>query len=341
MIVDLRSDTVTRPTPKMLEAMIHAEVGDDVFGDDPTVLKLQERVAAILGKEDALFVPTGTMANQIAINVSTQPGDEVYCDEGCHILNYESGAPALLSGVQLMPVAGERGVFRVDQVAEKVRPENNHFAPPRLIEVENTHNRSGGTVWPVERVKELRDFCNSNKLKLHLDGARLWNAAVAKQCDVQAWSQYADTVSVCFSKGLGCPVGSAIAGDSATIQKAKRARKRFGGGMRQSGYLAACALYALDNHRERMVDDHRRAKQLAIVLNDCGYEIDPALVETNILIFSVREGRTGTELVEFAKSQNVLLTAFGVRKLRAVTHLDIDDKKIDAAIQTFRDFARQ
>jgi threonine aldolase len=338
MLIDLRSDTVTRPTKGMLAAMASAEVGDDVFGDDPTVIRLQERVAEIVGKEAALYTPSGTMANQIALHVSTTPGDEVFCDEGCHILNYESGAAPLLSGIQLLPIAGKNGVFTAAQVEEKIRPRSYHFAPSRMIEIENTHNRAGGTIWPVEEVSSIRVLCDKHNLHLHLDGARIWNAAAERQCDVKEWTKYADTVSVCFSKGLGAPVGSAILGSKSTIESARRARKRFGGGMRQAGFLAAAALYAVNNHRERLVEDHAKAKKLAVELEDAGYEIDAKQVETNIVIFAVPEGKTGDQLVQFAAAEGVLLTSFGIRKLRAVTHLDVDRYGIELAINVFRKF---
>lgn len=339
-MVDLRSDTVTRPTQGMLKAMTNAKVGDDVFGDDPTVIQLQEIVANILGKEDALFVPSGTMANQISLHIQTKPGDEVYCDAGCHILNYESGAPALLSGLQLLPIHTLRGIFTPTQLEEVVRPSNPHFAPPRMVEIENTHNRSGGSVWSVDEVRVVREFCSTKNLKLHLDGARLWNASAARETDVKEWTTFADSVSVCFSKGLGAPMGSAIAGTKEMIVEARRTRKRFGGGMRQIGYMAACAIYALDNHRERLTDDHTRAKKLAITLEELGYGIQSSNVETNILIFEVHENRSNVELVEFAKTEGVLLTAFSKKKLRAVTHLDVNDDGISKAIEVFYRFLK-
>ncbi|MCX7835038.1 MAG: aminotransferase class I/II-fold pyridoxal phosphate-dependent enzyme [bacterium] len=337
-MVDLRSDTVTRPTKGMLEAMVHATVGDDVFGDDPTVIQLQEKVADILGKEDALFVPSGTMANQIAIKILTNPGDEVYCDAGCHLMNYESGAPSFLSGVQLRAISTERGIFNPSQLDELIRPNNIHFPPSKLVTIENTHNRAGGTVWSVKEVEDISNFCKNFNLLLHLDGARIWNAAVAANVKVKEWTQYADTVTVCFSKGLGAPIGSAIVSTKEKIQDARRIRKRLGGGMRQVGYLAACAIYALDHHRERLIEDHIRAKRLAEALETLGYTIRSKDVQTNIVIFEVPEKKNNNELVEFGKKEGVLFTAFGKNKIRLVTHLDVNDDGIEKAIHMFKKY---
>ncbi len=341
MTVDLRSDTVTRPSKAMLAAMMAAEVGDDVFGDDPSVIKLQETVADLTGKEAALFVPSGTMSNQIALHVATTPGDEIYCDEGAHILNFEAGAGPLLSGIQLYPIRGDRGIFTPDQIEERLRPPNNeHFAPSRLVEVENTHNRAGGVVWKVEQMSVLQQFCNERGLHLHLDGARIWNAAAATGLNIRAWTDLADSVSVCFSKGLGCPVGSALCGSKEFISKARRARKRFGGGMRQSGYLAAAALYALTNNRERLTEDHRRAQLLAQALQALGYRIDAKLVETNIIIFELPDQSDATQLVNFGKENGVWFTSFMKTRMRVVTHLDLDDEKITKAIDVFEKFLK-
>ncbi|HZT81959.1 MAG TPA: GntG family PLP-dependent aldolase, partial [Gemmataceae bacterium] len=256
-VIDLRSDTVTRPTPGMRAAMAAAEVGDDVFDEDPTVNRLQERVAALLGKEAALFVPSGTMSNQVCVRTHTQPGDELLCDVNCHIYNYEAGGPAVLSGVTCRCVEGDCGILDVSQLDGLVRPDNEHFVRTRLVCLENTHNRGGGKVYPLEKVQAISAWARRAGLATHLDGARLWNAVVATGVPAQEWARHFDSVSVCFSKGLGAPVGSALAGPRDFVAKARRTRKLFGGGMRQAGVLAAAALYALDHHVERLAEDHR------------------------------------------------------------------------------------
>src|SRR6516225_1198839 len=256
-IIDLRSDTVTRPTPGMRAAMAAAEVGDDVFGDDPSVNRLQERVAALLGKEAALFVPSGTMSNQICVKVHTQPGDELLCEANCHIYNYEAGGPAVLAGVTCRTIEGDYGVLDVSQLEDKIRPVNDHLVRTRLVCLENTHNRGGGRVYPLEKIQAISTWAHANGLMMHLDGARLWNAIVATGIPAAEWGRHFDSVSVCFSKGLGAPVGSALAGSHDFITRARRIRKRFGGGMRQAGVIAAAALYALDHHIDRLAEDHR------------------------------------------------------------------------------------
>jgi len=337
-IVDLRSDTVTKPTPEMRRAMYEAEVGDDVFGDDPTVIRLQERVAEILGKDAALYVPSGTMANQIAVACHTSPGDELYCEAGCHVLNFEGGAPAALSGVMLAAIEGRRGAYTADQISERIRPTDHHYPVSRLIWVENTHNRSGGTIFPQEECRKLRQVANQHGLAMHLDGARLWNAAVATGRIEEELAAPFDSVNVCFSKGLGAPVGSAIAGSKKFIDRAHRARKRFGGGMRQAGIIAAGALYALERHRERLVEDHRRARRLAEAISEIpAFSIDLEATATNIVIFDAAPGGlTGAEVVAKLREDGVWGTAFGRSKVRLVTHLDVDDKGIERAIGVLR-----
>ncbi len=334
-MIDLRSDTVTRPTPEMRRAMYEAEVGDDVFGEDPTINKLEQRTAEILGKEAALYVPSGTMANQIAVSILTRSGDEVYCDEGCHIFNYESGSPSLISRVQLHPLSGENGIFTREMVEQRLRPPDHHFPPSSVIEIENTHNRGGGKVWPIEEIKRLRELADSHAMRIHLDGARLWNATAASGIEEHEWAQYGDTVSVCFSKGLGAPVGSAIAGSRELIDEAHRMRKRLGGGMRQAGIVAAGALYAIENHRERLTEDHRRARTLAGGLAGIdGFDVDPQLVDTNIVILDLSQ--RGIEARRFAEKvgeQDLLVTFAGKYKVRLITHLDIDDADIKQALK--------
>lgn len=337
-MIDLRSDTVTKPTPEMREAMLKADVGDDVFGEDPTINKLQERVAEILGKEAALYVPSGTMSNQIAIKVNTREGDEVYCDQGAHIYNYEAGAPAFISRVQIRPVPGVRGVFTAGQVEELLQPDNAHFPHSSLISIENTANRGGGTVWPLAEIRRLRELANEKAMRVHLDGARLWNAVAATGTPEKDWAQHADTVSVCFSKGLGAPVGSALVGSKETIAEALRVRKKLGGGMRQAGIIAAGALYALDHHRERLVEDHHRAKTLAMALSEIpGFDVDPEHVDTNIIIVDMTK-RTieGQQFAQRAAEKGLLVTLAGQYKVRFVTHLQISDNDIDEAISIVR-----
>src|SRR3954471_9638572 len=260
-MIDLRSDTVTRPSAAMRQAMASAEVGDDVLGDDPTILKLQDRIAEMLGKEAALYVPSGSMSNQIGVRIHCQPGDELICEAGCHIYNYEQGAYAQLSGVATRTVDGENGVLRPEQLTGLIRRGDDHLVRTRLVCLENTHNRGAGRIQPYEVVEAICTWAHENELKTHLDGARLFNAVVATGIAARDWAQHFDTVSVCFSKGLGAPVGSALAGPRNLIKQARRARKLFGGGMRQAGVLAAAALYAIDHHVERLADDHAHAKK--------------------------------------------------------------------------------
>lgn len=334
-ILDFRSDTVTRPTPAMRKAMYEAEVGDDVFGDDRTVNLLQERVARLLGKEHALYVPSGTMANQIAVNCHTSPGDEIYCHIGSHILNYEGGAMAMLSGVVSAAIEGGRGSFTPSDVEGRLRPADHHYAPSRLIWVENSHNRAGGTVFPQEHVLGLRELADRKGLAMHLDGARLWNVAIATGKSEQELAVPFDSVSCCLSKGLGCPVGSLILGSEEFIEKAHRARKRFGGGMRQAGILAAAGLYALDNHRERLAEDHLNARRIAEAIAELkSFRIDLDSVQTNIILFDASP-RMGTDVVEKLKAEGLLVTNFG-SWVRMVCHLDVDNAAVDQAIAIIR-----
>ncbi|HEX5272957.1 MAG TPA: GntG family PLP-dependent aldolase, partial [Gemmataceae bacterium] len=287
-IIDLRSDTVTRPTAAMRAAIQAAEVGDDVFNEDPTVRRLEERVAAVLGKEAALFVPSGTMSNQVAIKAHTQPGDELLCDANCHVYNYEAGGPAVLSGVTCRTIEGDHGVIDLSQLEDKVRPVNDHLVRTRLVALENTHNRGGGRVYPIEKIQAISEWAGKNGLIMHLDGARLWNAVVATGNPAAEWAGHFDTVSVCFSKGLGAPIGSALSGPRDFITRARRVRKLFGGGMRQAGVAAAGALFALDNHVARLADDHRNARVIAQAVADTpGLRLDPPEVETNLIFFHV------------------------------------------------------
>ncbi len=333
--IDLRSDTVTRPTSAMWEAMRAAPLGDDVLGDEPTVNRLQERVAAELGKDSACFFPSGTMANQAAIRASTQPGDEVICHPTAHIYHYESGAPAALSGVTLRFADGERGMYAPDALSACVRPENHHFAPARLAVIENTSNGGGGSVWPIDLVRDVTDRARGHALRTHLDGARLWNASVASGAAPRDYAKHFDTVSVCFSKGLGAPVGSAVAGDAQTMKRVYRFRKMFGGAMRQSGMLAAACLHALDHHIDRLAEDHAHAKRLARALAELEpLSIDAESVETNIAYVTVDpEWGPASTLVKSLESRGVRAFASAPDQIRMVTHLDVTRPMIDRAIE--------
>lgn len=337
-LIDLRSDTVTRPTAAMRAAMAAAEVGDDVFDEDPTVHRLQERVAALLGKEAALYVPSGTMSNQICVKVHTQPGDEVLCEATCHVYNYEGGAPAILSGVTCRTIEGDYGVLDVCQLEDKVRPDNEHFVRTRLVCLENTHNRGGGRVFPLEKLQAISEWAHQQGLAVHLDGARLWNAIVASGVPAAEWGKCCDSVSVCFSKGLGAPIGSALVGTRDFVTKARRVRKMLGGGMRQVGVAAAAALHALDHHVERLAEDHRNARTLAEAITDtAGLRLDPPEVETNLVWFEV-DPELGTARDVFAalKQQGILVHPAGPQTLRACTHLDVSAAQALQAAETVR-----
>jgi threonine aldolase len=334
--VDLRSDTITQPTAAMRHAIAEAEVGDDVFGDDPTVNELERHVAERLGKEAALFVSSGTMANQLAVKIHTQPGDEILLEAEAHIYYYEAGGPAALSGVTCHLIPGQRGVFTADQVRANLRPADIHCPPSRLICIENTHNRGGGTVWPLEAIREVAQVAEEKGLTMHMDGARLWNASVASGIPEREYAAHFRTVSVCFSKGLGAPVGSALVGPAEDIERARRFRKQWGGGMRQVGLLAAGALYALEHHRDRLADDHANARRLAQGLAEIpGIELDPDEVETNIVFFRVRSA-PAQEIAERLETQGVRLLALGPDRLRAVTNLMVDRTGIERALEGIR-----
>ena len=331
--IDFRSDTVTKPTPEMRAAMAAAEVGDDVFDEDPTVLKLQRRVAELLGKDAALFVPSGSMSNQIGLRVHCSPGDEFICEAGCHIYNYEQSAYAQLSGLASRTVEGEFGVLRLDQLTNLIRPDNEHQVRTRLVALENTHNRGAGRIQPYDTVVEICTWAHAHGLATHLDGARLFNAVVASGIPAVEWAQHFDTVSVCFSKGLGAPVGSALAGPRDLIARARRHRKLFGGGMRQAGIIAAGALYALDHHIDRLAEDHENARKLGTaVLEIDELELYPKEIDSNIVIFKVHP-RLGTA-AEFAtrlQAEGLLMLAVGPHLIRAVTHLDVSRADVDDA----------
>jgi threonine aldolase len=321
-MIDLRSDTITRPTAAMRRAMAEAPVGDDVFGDDPTVLALERRVAEVLGKEAAVYMPSGTMTNQVALRTHTEPGDEIILEATAHSYFYESGGPAALSGLMCRLIEGERGLFTAAQVRAVLRPRNEHFPRTKLVCIENTHNRGGGTIWPLERIVEVEAAAREAGLAMHLDGARLWNASAATGIAEREYARHFDSVSVCFSKGLGAPVGSALAGTASFIARARRFRKMFGGGMRQAGIVAAGALYALEHHRARLAEDHANARLLAgQIARLPGIGIDPAAVETNIVVR--------------LKEAGVWLLPRDAQSCRAVTHLDVSRPQIEEAVAIF------
>lgn len=332
--VDLRSDTVTKPSEAMRQAMAKAEVGDDVFADDPTINRLQDKMAELLGKEAAIYVPSGSMANQTSIRSQTQPGDEIICHQDSHIYHYEAGAPAGLSGCSLKLLAGERGLFTAESVRAAIRPTDSHFPQSALIVVENTHNRGGGTIWSIDEIAKIRDVADEFNLKMHLDGARLMNACVATGHKPTDYTKYFDTVSICFSKGLGAPVGSVVASTKDMIRRVHRFRKMFGGGMRQGGIIAAGALYAIENNIERLAVDHANAKKLALAIADMpGVSIHPETVETNMVYFEVSES-TGTarSLCDTLHDQGVWVLPVAPQRVRAVTHMDVLEADIDKAI---------
>lgn len=330
-VIDLRSDTVTKPTAAMREAIANAEVGDDVLGDDPTVKELEFETAALLGKDAGLYTASGTMANQLAIRSQTEPGDEILVEANAHIYYYEAGGPAALSGVMCRCIEGRRGVFAGADLEAALRPPDLHFARARLVCIENTHNRGGGKIWSLEQIQEVAEAARRHGLQLHLDGARLWNAAVATGIPEREYAAAFDTVSVCFSKGLGAPVGSLLAGPKQTIDRARRFRKMFGGGMRQAGVIAAGALYALRHHRARLAQDHDNARRLAAGLARVkGLEVNPDDVETNMVRFRVQV-MPARQLVEQLRTRGVLVLPVGPDTIRAVTNLMVSAEDIDVA----------
>ncbi|MEL6470505.1 MAG: low-specificity L-threonine aldolase [Cyanobacteria bacterium J06623_4] len=332
-MIDLRSDTVTQPTPEMRHAMLQAPVGDDVLGDDPTVQALEAYVADLLGKEAAVYMPSGTMTNQVALRSHTQPGDEIVLEAEAHIYYYEGGGPAALSGVTCRLIPGEGGVFSGTDVARSLRPSDSHFPHTRLVCVENTHNRSGGRIFPLSTIKGIAEVCDRHQLRLHMDGARFWNACVATGISEAEYAAPFDTLSVCFSKGLGAPVGSALVGTAEQMAQARRFRKMFGGGMRQAGIIAAGALYALQHQRDRLADDHDNAQKLAQGLQDIkGISIDVAAVETNIVNFEVTH-HSAAEVVKSLAQAGVGVLASSPNKIRAVTNLMVSSAQIARAIE--------
>ena len=323
MEINLISDTVTKPTPEMLQAMFNAKVGDDVFKQDPTVNEFERIVADLFGMEAALFFPTGTMANQTAIKLNTNPGDQIICDKWSHIHLYESGGASSNSGVNFNLLDGSRGMITAEQVKEGINdPEFYHTPMSKMVGIENTTNKGGGACYEIEELQKIKQVCVDHNLKYHLDGARLWNAMIAKKQQPKQFGELFDTISVCFSKGLGCPIGSVLLSDAETIHRALRIRKIFGGNMRQSGYLAAAGIYALQNNINRLEEDHKRAKELGQVLEQLPWIEKVAPVETNILIFEVKKELDEKMVIEKFKDKGILISSMGQGKLRIVTHLD-------------------
>ncbi len=330
--IDLRSDTVTKPTPAMRAAMAGAEVGDDVYGEDPTVNELQRVAAQRLGKAAALFVPSGTMANQLAIRALTHHGDVMLASDGAHILRYESGAAAALAGVQIRTI-GSHGVFDADDVRSAVTPGDHHYAPTTMVAIENTHNAAGGRVFPFEQLQRVVAAARPHGLKLHLDGARLFNAVAATGIPAARWAEPFDTVSFCLSKGLGAPIGSLVCGSAEIIDRVHRFRKMYGGGMRQAGILAAAGLYALEHHVDRLADDHSNARRLADGLTRLGLVVDPA-PETNIVLFHVDDTM---RFLHAVNARHLLMNPVSAQVFRAVTHLDVSTADIDEALTRIDD----
>ncbi len=320
----------------MLQAMAQAEVGDDVFGEDPTVNALELRLAKMFGHEAGLFCPSGTMTNQIAVNIHTRPGDEVICDEGAHIYRYEGGGVMATSGCSVKLLNSDRGRFTAEQVKQAINPTADWLARTRLVNIENTCNRGGGAVWDLGEVDRIRQVCREHDLAMHLDGARIFNALAVTDSSSEEWGNHFDTVSVCLSKGLGAPVGSVLIGKQKLITEARRVRKRLGGGMRQAGILAAACHFALDHHIDRLTEDHRRAKLLEQVLIEAEAVSDVFPVETNIIIFSLKEPDTLDRFLAQLKEQQILAVAFGPGMVRMVTHLDVDDQEIERVINTLK-----
>lgn len=340
-MIDLRSDTVTKPSPGMLAAMAAAAVGDDVFGEDPTVNDLERHVAGLFGHEAGLFVPSGTMSNQIAVRVHCRPQDEILLESTCHIYQWEAGGPAALSGVTCRTLDGRFGRLDVAQFEGKVRPDDIHAVRTRLVCLENTHNRGGGTVYSLESVKAISGWARQNGLAMHLDGARIWNAMVATGIPAAKWGAQFDTVSVCFSKGLGTPVGSMLVGPKDLIAHGRRVRKLFGGGMRQAGYLAAACRYALDHHLDRLADDHANARIVAKAVADVpGFTLTPPEVETNLVWFEVDSRHGGAkDVAAKLKAKGVLVAALGQNVIRAVTHRDATRHQCETAAAAIRELA--
>jgi threonine aldolase len=327
-MIDFRSDTFTRPGPGMLQAMLQAETGDDVFGEDPSINRLEAILAAYFGKAAALYCPSGTMSNQIAIKVHTVPGDEVVCSNLAHVYIYEGGGIAANSGSQVHPISGDRGMITAAQVAAAINPDDVHKARTSLVCLENTSNRGGGCCYDWEEILRIQQVCRENNLALHLDGARLFNALVATGQDPKTYGQVFDTISVCLNKGMGCPMGSVLLGSKEFIRAARRVRKRLGGGLRQAGYMAATGIYAMENNIQRLAEDHLHAKQIAQALLDKTFTGHMLPVETNILIFEVTGEWTPTLFTDYLKKEGILALPISPTQVRIVLHLDITPEMV-------------
>jgi threonine aldolase len=333
MIIDFRSDTVTKPSPGMLDAMMKAQVGDDVFGDDPSINELEKMSANLFGMEAAVFCPSGTMTNQIAIKCHTQPGDEVICDESAHVYQYEGGGIAFNSSASVKLLTGDRGRITAEQVKASINPDDNHKARTSLVCLENTSNRGGGSCYNFEDIKKIKTVCTENNLAFHLDGARIWNAMVAKNENPKQYGEAFDSISICLSKSIGCPVGSLLLGKKDFIRKARRIRKVFGGGMRQGGFMAAAGIYALQNNIERLKEDHLHAKQIADAVAKKGFVKLSLPVETNIIIFELNDSLPAAELVAKLKEKNILSYAIAPNRVRFVVHLDVTTEMVNKTIE--------
>ncbi|WP_339893596.1 GntG family PLP-dependent aldolase [uncultured Algibacter sp.] len=338
MNIDLRSDTVTKPSKAMLDAMMQAKVGDDVFREDPTVNTLESKVAKMFGKEQALFFPSGTMANQTALKLHTNPGDQVICDKYAHIYNYESGGASFNSGISCKLIDGNRGMFTAKQVEEAINPDAYYYSKTSLVEIENTTNKGGGACWDFDEIKKIKAVCENNNLGFHLDGARLWNALVVKNENTKQYGEIFDTISVCLSKGMGCPVGSVLVGNSEIMNDAIRIRKIFGGNMRQAGYLAAAGLYALENNIDRLKEDHKKAIEIGKELTKLSIVKIVEPIETNIIIFELNDDVDEKDFVQKLTKNNIHIISMGSGKLRMVTHLDYTDIMHEKLINELRTY---
>lgn len=336
MIIDLRSDTVTKPTKAMLEAMMNAPVGDDVFAEDPTVIALEKKSAALFGMQAGLFCPSGTMTNQIAIKCHTQPTDELLCDVNAHIYNYEVGGIAFNSGVQAKLIQGDRGRITATQIEEQINPEYDWLTRSTLVCLENTVNRAGGSIYELNEIKKIKQLCTAKNLKLHLDGARVFNAIVETNYATQDIGNEFDSISICLSKGLGAPVGSVLLGNIEFIKKARRMRKVFGGGMRQAGILAAAGIYALENNINRLKEDHLRAKQIETVLKTLPYIKNVLPVESNIIIFTLNDDYKSETFEKLMTEQHIKISSFGKQTIRMVTHLNFTDEMLQIVIKALK-----
>ena len=333
-MIDLRSDTVTKPTQGMLDAMLSARVGDDVFGDDPTVIQLQDKISNMFGMESAIYCPSGTMTNQIAIKVHTNPGDEVVCDRLSHIYNYEGGGIASNSGVSTRLLHGDRGRFEASEVVKNINPDDEHFPNTSLVSIENTCNKGGGSIWNFDDIIEIAEVCKIRKLKLHLDGARLFNALTETKENPNIYGNIFDSVSICLSKGLGAPIGSLLLGSNVFIKRARRIRKVFGGGMRQVGYLAAAGIFALENNIIRLKEDHKHAKIIEEALNSLPYVKSVFPVETNLILFELEDKINANSFLKQLEQNKIYAIKMDHQLIRMVTHLGINDEMLEATVST-------